>query len=370
MSDLLPNLTCMEVYDDYITNKHTKKLYRGCFERFLQYLSITDPNYLLSIPDKDLYDLLKKYILHLRQRVEQGELRANSIKIMMSGIGHFFTCNDKTINWKKLSKMVPPSTKGGGDKAYTKDQIRALLSVTNKVRNKFLLIFMASTGARVGAIPDLKLEHVQQIENCYYVTLYNDDLQEYVSFMTPECSKLYNQYLQSRKSEGELLTQQSPLFRYDYSDGKKTSRAIGSAAIYDIVARLVQNSGIQRVKKGRRYDIAADHGFRKFFATCLKSNPGISHSVTERLLGHEEYLEKSYFLPDIQRLFTEYKKAIEDLTIDDIESKNAEIKTLQEQLEQKHQLQDQIARLEQIQNNVLAELERLKTLNANTVIQT
>jgi hypothetical protein len=47
-----------------------------------------------------------------------------------------------------------------------------------------------------------------------------------------------------------LLTQQSPLFRYDYSDGKKTNQAIGSAAIYDIVARLVQNSGIQRVKKG------------------------------------------------------------------------------------------------------------------------
>jgi integrase len=359
----------LEVFETYLRNKHTRKLYRGSFERFLRYAEIDDPIYFLTMPDEDLYEFLKRYLLHLRQRTENGTLKANSIRIELSGIVHFFTYNDRIVNWKKLYKIIPDNVKCGGDKAYTKDQIRILLKGTNKIRNRFLILIMATAGARVGAIPELKLKHVKSIENCYRIILYNEDRQEYVSFMTPECSRLYEQYLEVRKSEGEVLTLESPLIRYDYSDQKTQTLAIGSSAIYDIVSRIMKKSGIERVKNGHRYDIPMDHGFRKFFGTCLKINSQLSYSVTERLMGHTKYLDKSYFLPENTDLFEEYKKAIPGLTMDDIEAKNAEIKTLQEQLEQKHQLQDQIARLEQIQSNVLAELEHLKTLNANAVIQ-
>jgi hypothetical protein len=160
-----------------------------------------------------------------------------------------------------------------------------------------------------------------------------------------------------------VLTQESPLFRYDYANGRRLNRSIGREAMYDIISRMVKNSGIERTKKGRRYDVAIDHGFRKFFATCLKSNSKISYSVTERLLGHQEYLENSYFLPEIEKLFMEYQKAIPDLTIDDIEAKNQEILRLKDQANEKLKLEDQIARLEQIQGNVLAELERLKAVH-------
>ncbi|MEO9309957.1 MAG: tyrosine-type recombinase/integrase [Nitrososphaera sp.] len=348
MSQILQNFDCMSVFEEYITNKHTRKLYLGSFDRFMRYFKITDPSYFLKLTNEEIYDILKRYLLHLRQRTEKGTLKVNTIRIELAGIVHFFTYNDRVVNWKKLYKTIPQNVKNGGEKAYTKDQIGALLAATTKTRNKLLVLFMASTGARVGSLPELKLKHVKQIENCYYVVLYNEEKEEYVSFMTPECSRLYEQYLQIRKSEGEVLTQESYLFRHDYAYGRKTNQPIVQDAVYHIISRMVKKSGIGRIKKGRRYDIPIDHGFRKFFATQIKSNPQLSHSVTERLLGHQEYLESSYFLPEIEKLFKEYKKAIPDLTINDIEAKNAEIKQLQAQINERIMLEDKIERQNQI----------------------
>lgn len=360
MSQTLQKFDCMSVFEEYITNKITRKNYRQGFERFLLHTKITDPSYFLKLANEELYDVLKRYLLHLRRRAEQGTFKVNSIRTEFAGITHFFTYNDKTVNWKKLYKTIPQNIKNGGERAYNKEHIRTMLKGTYKVRNKLLALFMASTGARVGSISDLKLKHVKQIENCYYVTLYNEEKEEYVSFMSPECSRLYEQYLQTRKSDGEILTQESPLFRHDYANGRKLNDPIESDAIYNIISRMVTNSGIERNKKGHRYDIAMNHGFRKFYATCLKSNPQISHSTTERLLGHQEYLESSYFLPEITVLFNEYKKAVPALTIDDIEAKNEEIRQLQDRVNDKLKLEDKIARQEQILSNVLAELERMR----------
>lgn len=220
---------------------------------------------------------------------------------------------------------------------------------------------MTSSGARVGAIPVLTLGHMHKIEDCYYVKLYSEEEEEYISFLTPECSRMYEQYLQTRKNEGEDLTPQSPLLRYDY-DSKQTkyNQSIGIEAIYDVVSRMVRKAGIERKKIGRRFDIPTDHGFRKFFGTVIKSNEKISYSTTERLLGHEGYLEKSYFLPQIEALFAEYKKAIPSLTINDIEAKNEEIKSLQAQVIENLKLEDKIARLEQSHRNLVDEIMKHK----------
>ncbi len=360
----------MAVFEEYITNKETRRLYTESFERFLRHFNLTDPSYLLTQSKEETFDILKKYILFQRQRAEQGQIKAVSIRISLAGIVHFYTYNDVVVNWKKLYKLIPQNTKAGGDKAYSKEQLQAMLNGTYKMRNRFLVLFMASTGARVGALHELKLKHLSPIEDCHYVVLYNDEKEEYVSFTTPECSRLYEQYLQTRRNEGEVLTQESPLFRHDYDKGKKDNLSIGRQIIYDVISRMVNNSGINRTKKGNRFDIPIVHGLRKFFATQVKGNPSISYSTSERLLGHAGYLEKSYFLPDLQKLFTEYRKVIPSLTVDQTFVQKEEIRQLRAQKnemdkmkEENEMLSDKIERQEQILSNVLSELERLKTQN-------
>ena len=87
---------------------------------------------------------------------------------------------------------------------------------------------------------------MQKIDDCYYVTLYSEEKEEYISFLTPECSRMYEQYLQTRRNEGETLSPQSPLFRRDYNlDQAKDDQSIGIQAIYDITSRMVRKSGIE-----------------------------------------------------------------------------------------------------------------------------
>jgi hypothetical protein len=61
-------------------------------------MKITDPSYFLSLPSPELYEILKKYLLHLREMAEQGRYKINSIRPEFAGIAHFFTFNDKVIN--------------------------------------------------------------------------------------------------------------------------------------------------------------------------------------------------------------------------------------------------------------------------------
>ena len=75
----------MSVFEEYITNKYRRTHYLGSFDRFLRHFNLTDPSYLLTSSNEETYSILKKYILHLRERVENGTLKVNSIRIEQYG---------------------------------------------------------------------------------------------------------------------------------------------------------------------------------------------------------------------------------------------------------------------------------------------
>ncbi|MGI0057998.1 MAG: hypothetical protein ACREAK_11585, partial [Nitrosarchaeum sp.] len=70
--------------------------------------------------------------------------------------------------------------------------------------------------------------------------------------------------------------------------------------------------------------------FRRYFATIVKNNPKISFSISERLLGHQSYLDNAYFQPTTEELFRSFKVIIPDLLIDQTEIQTAKIKYLEE----------------------------------------
>jgi len=81
--------------------------------------------------------------------------------------------------------------------------------------------------------------------------------------------------------------------------------------------RLLDKSGFdERNRKFYKYHF---HTLRKFFRTALEYG-GVSRSFRERLLGHKgEYLDTSYFGPQLDAMIGEYRKAIPHLTIEKAE---------------------------------------------------
>ena len=114
------------------------------------------------------------------------------------------------------------------------------------------------------------------MENCYAIMIYVGDKEEDYIFATPEASNMIDEYLEERKNNGEYLDGESPLFRSIYRLGIEKVKPCSEDALAHAMARLV--SIIDRKKTGRtnRFDVAKNHGFRKFFATTIKDVEGIS----------------------------------------------------------------------------------------------
>ena len=75
------------------------------------------------------------------------------------------------------------------DRAYTIEEIRHLLEFCDE-RAKALVLLLASTGIRIGAIPDLQLKHLKKIPeyNLYQITIYEGTKEEHFTFTTPEAA--------------------------------------------------------------------------------------------------------------------------------------------------------------------------------------
>jgi integrase len=64
--------------------------------------------------------------------------------------------NDVILNWKKVSQYIGEYERVIKDRAYDHDEIKILVDAA-EIRMKVILLLMASSGMRIGAILDLKL---------------------------------------------------------------------------------------------------------------------------------------------------------------------------------------------------------------------
>jgi len=340
---------CMDVFDDYINSDATRTQYINAFNRFMRYFHLKQPQYLLDISDQEAYSYFKKYMNYLKDKAKTPKYSVNTIKTDIGGVEFFFTYNDKLLNFKKLRKMIPHRQKRQGVKAYTYDQIRLMLSFTNDIRSRFLIQAFVNTGARVGAMEEVKLKHVHLIENCYYIEFYEEEEDfSYVGFLTPETSRLYEKWIAYRKNRNEVLTNESALFTNKYDNSQLTH-----SGIRKIIVRILQRSGIRGEKIGHGYANQPDHAFRKFLGTQIKDTVGITFSETERMLGHNVKLEAEYYDPTPEKLFEVFKLVIPKITFDNVLQQKEEIKQLQGELKEKELLKDQVERL----TNAVKELQ-------------
>jgi len=268
--------------------------------------------------------MVEDYVMHLKKKIS-----ANTINLPISAIKTFLDCNDVELRWSKIKRLKPARVKKTGGEAWLTDEINKMLSFTSELRTKTLIHFIASSGIRIGALEDLKIKHIKQIEDCKSILVYDGTTEEYVTFLTPEASSMFDSYIQKRESDGEKITPESPAFRSAYQLGYAKVKSSSSNALKEIIRTLILKSGLRenQIKIGKRYNKQADHGFRKRFNTILKTRPEMNVSLAEKMMGHSVtvVLDNVYLDPTVEQLFAEFKKAIPELTVDSSERKQAEL---------------------------------------------
>ena len=187
-------------------------------------------------------------------------------------------------------------------------------------------------------------------DNCKAITFYRDDSEEYVGFLTPEASECLNIYLDQRKRDGEKFGDSSPLFRNQYRFGSEPSKAMSLESIANMIKRILRISNLRGIKTDSRYEVQQNHGFRKRFNTILKMNRNISPAVTEKLMGHKINLDGVYFVPEIDDLFGEFRKAIPELTVDIAKKQEMKITKLEQEKQELEAKNTEIAQLKKTQS--------------------
>ena len=342
----------MLIFENSIKSDATRKTYLYHLDRFILFFDVKDYDGLAHMESQKLQIMVEDYVMHLKKTISP-----NTISIPISAIKAFLDCNDIELRWTKINRLKPARVKKTGKEAWLTKEIAKMLSFTSEIRTKTLVHFLASSGIRIGALDGLKMRHVKQIEDCKSILVYEGTIDEYLTFLTPEASSMFDDYIQKRESDGEKITAESPAFRSSYQLGYATVKPFGMSSIKEIMRLLVLKSGlrINQVKTGTRYNKQVDHAFRKRFNTIMKTTPNMNISLIEKMMGHSitVQMDNVYLDPTIEQLFTEFKKAIPELTIDDSVRKQAELdqvklenSKLDEVMEAMEQLKEEQKRME------------------------
>lgn len=317
------------------------------FEKYMQFLNITNVEELLHQDTRQIESNIIKYIIQSRDAGDGYSYR----RLRLTAILAFYSINDVVLNRKKLGKFLGEYVKRNKDRAYTIDEVHKMLQVADP-RDKAIISLLACTGVRIGSVPELKLSHLQKISkyNLYRITIYENTPQEHFVFTTTEFCSILETYLFQRSRRGEKITfneekgtwspANTPLFRRDYNKGDPFRASyphpITKSNISYLLQQVLERAGIITItprQEGRnltldRKQTPRSHGFRKMVNTIM-IKAHVEPVVRKVLLNHSIGLDANYYRPSEEDLLNEYLKCVDLLTVNNEFRLQKQVNTLE-----------------------------------------
>ena len=348
------------IFEQYIQSEKTRENYRCQINAFCKWANYENWDKLLATDSQELRIKIEDYVIYLKNK----PVSPNYIRAKTFAIQSLCDSNEKEgINWKKIRRLLGKKIKPKKTRPYTTNEVKLLLGTVRELRSKALILFLSSSGVRRGAIPDMKIKDLKQMpDGCVMVTVYADTNEEYITFINKEASDALTRYHKQREYDGERLTPDSLVFRAKYRSSNKKSvdnvRKFGENSITNVIERAKQNSGIAIEDVPNMLC----HAFRRRFNTILKLQNNANPTLIERLMGHDQGLDNSYFQPTPEQLFEEYQKGMSDLSIDDSERLLAERKLIEEQMTELEAQKAETVALKRETETLKSDYERLIAL--------
>lgn len=327
--------------DAAIPSPYTRTVYRLTFRAFLRYLDMeSNPAALLTQDRKTVESQIIGYIHYLSEKKRYNRY---SINPPLAAIFHFYEMNDIIINKRKITRFIPQDdsneTAERIDRAYTHEEISQIIQSTD-LRGKVIIMLMASSGMRMGAISGLFIGHLTELPkfNLYRIMVYaSSKRSRYYTFCTPECKR----YIGISKPTSPLIREQ-----FDITDpfACRHPRSVKHRAVEYIVNTIIKRSGV------KTDEVARSHGLRK---TCISMmiKAKVDFNTREYLVGHKvsRGLDANYDRTTEDDRLSEYLKAVDLLTI----SQENRLKLQIHQMEAEHsaewqQLKQQMAELKKV----------------------
>jgi hypothetical protein len=374
-----------------VKNPYTRDPYERRLINFLNVVKMA-PDEFVSLAKNQPSEVEKKifsFISRENDRYESGDITASTVGNVLKAIRTLLEMNDVYLNWKKIRRILPKARRYALDRMPTTEEIQDIINVAD-LRGKPLTLVFISSGIREGAIEGLTVRDYTRIDkqgqkidyrsrdalvtsSIGRLVVYNGEPERYVTFTTSEACDAIDKYLEFRAEHGEMITDDSPLFRdkFDpvkgqYGHGKKNSKELiipmTSPSVRQYYNRLLRSIGIRNGPK-RRHEFSVN-GFRKYYKTMAEQS-GMASINVEILMGHSVGLSDSYYRPTEHSLREDYLKAVDKLTISNSQTMIKKFsegqQALASQMESKdkeiHELKEQVGEIRDLYQGLI------KTLN-------
>ncbi len=300
---------------------------------FISFHGYNDPDrFLMDVKDGkiDLTDAIVKW----RHKLIREGRAPKSIHRWNSGLKKWLELNDivDLVNWNVVKRKTPLPVYRTitEDRIPTRDELRCLILNAN-IRMRALLMVAATSGIRIGALLKLKLKDVdfKSYDDIAIIRVrpeLSKNKRGYYTLITSEARNVLMQYLEWRKSRGEILTDDSWLF-----SSRDPSKPMKYKTALVAFLKLLERCGLkQKTDRSHIHEIHI-HTLRKWFRTQLEGY--LTKSEIMRLMGQygrsgESYLDGAYFRPLEKELINKYRLAQHRLAIMKTEMPTEEKKNL------------------------------------------
>ncbi len=344
-------LDLLSLYLYALKSPSSREKYQKRLEKYFDYLGLEG----FSIEEKSIgfvrriekegtnwiFSSILRYMQILLDRVNRKEITGATVRNHMKSIKLYCDMADIPITWKKISRGLPKGKNYADDRIPTTAEMTRLLEYPDR-RIKAIVYTMCSSGIRLGAWDYLKWGHIRPIikkdkDNKEFaiaakIIVYAGEDEEYFSFITEEAYEALKDWMEYRKSSGELIDENSWLMR-DLWDTRVAQgrgfatvpKKLASSGIKRLIERAIWAQGLRkRLEKGKkRHPYSAIHSFRKWFKTRCEIG-GMKPINVEMLLSHSVGISNSYYRPTENELLDDYLKVSKSIVIQ--ENNNSELK--------------------------------------------
>lgn len=183
--DTVDNINTRVIYSvtDGIASPQTRKKYAYHFKCFIEHFDS-----LLMKAEKEPKAVKSMIIQWIHYLSSEKHHKHSTIHNEVASVLHFFDWNDIRLNTKKINRSIPGDEVKKEDRHYTHDEIRRILDRCDE-RSKVVILLMASTGMRIGALHGLRvgdLSTMPQRKDIYRVQVYARTKDSNYTFTTPE----------------------------------------------------------------------------------------------------------------------------------------------------------------------------------------
>jgi integrase len=145
------------VFIEGLKSSVTKAAYSFALQKYMKNRKIDNPDDLLRYQDnpKIIQNEIIDYLIWLKN--PPISLRYATRSQYLAAIMTFYELNEVILNKKKIYRYLGEEERPLENRGYTTEEIAKMLEVCEE-RVRALILFLTSTGVRIRAIVDLKLE--------------------------------------------------------------------------------------------------------------------------------------------------------------------------------------------------------------------